>query len=427
MSVSHIVHQGDFIMFIKASEKGQALILIAFAAIGLFAFAALAIDGSRVYSDKRHAQNAADTAALAGALAYTRDNSIDDAGIGSVAQDRATSNGFDDNGTTNDVTIFVTAVPAGECPGGTQGKDVTVNIVSYVDTTIARVIGRNQLTTAVTATSRSCGYYQAPLFNGNAIVGLRPDDGGDCAFDSGQSDAAHWKIEGSGIFSNGCAHSKNSDSVTFDPGRCVSSVGAATGFGCTPQPSQPIDYPDDVLEIMPPNPCDGTAGDIGLPPPASGSTFTNGVYCISDLDAYDQEDIVLNNATLYVTDTVFDLKFAGGGGFSGTPTQSGTFSGSETYSNYYMIIAYDPTPCQAFNDHHAQVIQYRGNGNGTFTGTILAPSACLDLRGNGEASGIHTQIIGYIVSSNGNAEVYVNYQADENHLDPVYPTISVLE
>jgi len=55
----------------KLPEKGQALILVALAAIGLFAFAALAIDGSRMFSDKRHAQNAADTAALAGA-SHTR-------------------------------------------------------------------------------------------------------------------------------------------------------------------------------------------------------------------------------------------------------------------------------------------------------------------------------------------------------------------
>ncbi len=49
------------------SERGQALILITFAAIGLFAVAGLAIDGTAKYSDRRHAQNAADTAALAGA------------------------------------------------------------------------------------------------------------------------------------------------------------------------------------------------------------------------------------------------------------------------------------------------------------------------------------------------------------------------
>src|SRR5215212_2810082 len=51
-------------------ERGQALILIALAAIGLFGVTGLAIDGSARFSDRRHAQNAADAASLAGALAY---------------------------------------------------------------------------------------------------------------------------------------------------------------------------------------------------------------------------------------------------------------------------------------------------------------------------------------------------------------------
>ena len=52
-----------------SKERGQALILIALAAIGLVGIAGLAIDGSAKFSDRRHAQNAADSAALAGALA----------------------------------------------------------------------------------------------------------------------------------------------------------------------------------------------------------------------------------------------------------------------------------------------------------------------------------------------------------------------
>ena len=36
-----------------SSEKGQALIIITLAAVILFGFAALAIDGSMVFSDKR--------------------------------------------------------------------------------------------------------------------------------------------------------------------------------------------------------------------------------------------------------------------------------------------------------------------------------------------------------------------------------------
>jgi len=412
----------------KFHEKGQALILIALAAIGLFAFAALAIDGSRLYSEKRHAQNAADAAALAGALAYTRNNGISINDITGIAQNRATSNGYD-NGISNDVSISVADVTSssGGCPGNTAGKDVTVDIVTYVNTSLARVIGRNQVTTAVTATSRACGYYLAPLFNGSPIVGLNKSIS-TCAFDSGQSSAAHWRVKGGGIFSNGCAYSKHNNSVTFDPGECATSVGSSSGFTCQyeNQTSKIINYPSDVLKIMPSNPCDGDPDDIGLPPPTSGSTFTNGVYCISDFDKYDQKDIVLNNATLYVTDTDFDLRFAGGGGFSGSATTGGTYTGSEPYANYYVIIAYDSTPCESFTDHNAQVVVFRGNSSGTYSGTILAPSACLDLRGNGESSGIYTQVIGYNVSSNGNAEVYINYEEDKGHRDPVYPTISVL-
>ena len=85
-----------------SSEKGQALILITFAAIGLFAFAALAIDGSMVFSDKRHAQNAADTAALAGALAHSRGQDIS-----TTAKSRALSNGYNDDTTTNVVDVHV--------------------------------------------------------------------------------------------------------------------------------------------------------------------------------------------------------------------------------------------------------------------------------------------------------------------------------
>ena len=53
---------------INFAEKGQALVVIALAAVALFGFVALAIDGSAQYSDRRNAQNAADTAALAAAL-----------------------------------------------------------------------------------------------------------------------------------------------------------------------------------------------------------------------------------------------------------------------------------------------------------------------------------------------------------------------
>jgi len=403
------------------SEKGQALILITFGMIALIGFTALAVDGGRAFEEKRHAQNAADTAALAGALAYQRNGNIT-----TTAQERATSNGYDDNGTTNDVTVTVTNIAAGSgiCPGDAAGKEITVDIVPNTDTTFARVLGRNTMTNAVTATSRACTFIVSDPFNGAAVAGLNPSTSS-CAYDSGQSNSAHWTLKGGGIFSNGCAYSKNGGSVTLDPGECVATVGAASNFTCM-QPNQTSMALSsaDIAAMMPPNPC--TSGGIGITPTSGQTTFTNGVYCISDLDALDKKDIVLNNATLYVTDLDFGLKFAGGGGFNGSPTISGTYTGSDTYAGYYMIIAHNPSkPCTAFNAKGVQTMQLRGNSGGTFSGTILAPSACLDIRGNGEPSGINTQIIGWMVSSNGNAEVYINYNPNPDLMTPIDPTITL--
>src|SRR5215510_5724948 len=83
-------------MSYKKSEKGQALVLIALAAVGLFGFAALSIDGGMVFSDKRHAQNAADTAALAAALARVRAQSNPDSAAKLAGEARAITNGYGD-------------------------------------------------------------------------------------------------------------------------------------------------------------------------------------------------------------------------------------------------------------------------------------------------------------------------------------------
>src|SRR5215211_1320151 len=96
----------------KLAERGQALILIALAAIGLFGMAGLAIDGSAKFSDRRHAQNAADTAALAAALAKVQaqkqgsSNGAIQTALTLAALDRAASNGYDDNLVTNNVEVY---------------------------------------------------------------------------------------------------------------------------------------------------------------------------------------------------------------------------------------------------------------------------------------------------------------------------------
>jgi hypothetical protein len=144
------------------------------------------------------------------------------------------------------------------------------------------------------------------------------------------------------------------------------------------------------------------------------------------MDALDKKDIVLNNATLYVTDTNFRLMFTGQGGFSGYATQSGTFTGSDIYDGYFLVVAMHSPPCTDFN-HGDQALLIRGNSGQDITGTILAPSACLDLRGTSDGHAMNSQIIGYTVSSNGDATLRVNFTASDNHLELVEPSTTMLK
>src|SRR5688500_9408274 len=132
-------------MYHKKSEKGQALVIIALAVVGLVAFTALAIDGGMVFSDRRHAQNAADTAAFAAALAKIR--TPDYAPSSPTAQrqaaidaglDRADSNGYDNNGTTNVVEVHMPPIS-----GSYVGNDdyIQVIITSHVRMMFARIVG----------------------------------------------------------------------------------------------------------------------------------------------------------------------------------------------------------------------------------------------------------------------------------------------
>jgi hypothetical protein len=184
-------------------------------------------------------------------------------------------------------------------------------------------------------------------------------------------------------------------------------------------------------ELMPPNPCTGAissgryAGGGKVPSSAQltddPAVFENDIYCIADFDALDDKHISLDNATLYVTDLNFDMRFNGGGdsGFFGTATTSGVYQG------YYIIIKFSNNKTAA--DACNQYFDFRGNGNLGLTGTFLAPSTCVDYRGNSTGTSIQSQMVFYKFTGNGNSAIDVTYDQAKNHLIPVSPSISLLE
>jgi hypothetical protein len=171
-----------FIMFINVSERGQALIIIAVAVIGLFSLAALAIDGSRVFSNRRHAQNAADTAVLAAALAKIRGQDYVQA-----AESRAASNGYSNDDENTTVTVRLCSEEGVSCEGlredANKDEYIQVEITSILPSTFAKILGRESFTNTVSAVARvhgSASQTSGSLFGGAALVSTRGGNYNQC-------------------------------------------------------------------------------------------------------------------------------------------------------------------------------------------------------------------------------------------------------
>jgi Flp pilus assembly protein TadG len=414
----------------RSLEKGQALILIVFGIIALIGMTGLAIDGGSAYSDRRNAQNAADTAALAAALAQARGGNIN-----SAATDRATNNGYDNNGTSNTVTVASTASPSGACPATTTGLDITVTITSTINTSFAQIIGIPHVTNTVLATARSCGSLYAPISVGNAVVGLDPNG---TAFEAKGNPT--FNVTGGGIFSNSAADCKGSAGVTAPS---LTSVGPTTGCSngipiinqnqSNAQLSSSL-----ILALMPPTPtCDGTAvenpagsgnwymdpnhyggihgskvafdthADMVFHDATSTGTATPGLYCITNSPGNIHGNISGDQVTFYSALSNFNVNFNGGGSLTASAPQNWGY-----YSGVLFFLA--PQTDSSGNLLNTQIIELHGNGNAGITGSILAPSAQIGMWGNSGTNGDNTQIVGYDVTAHGGSTIDDNYNSNRN-------------
>src|SRR5688572_26364962 len=195
----------------KGQERGQALVIIALAAVGLFGFSALAIDGSRVFSDRRNAQNAADTSALSAALAKIRQEDYV-----SAAEARAADNGYPKDAIRTDVEVNLcnvtglnppcqgipteTSTPptAEELELTNEANYIQVKITSILPATFARIVGRNEFTNILTAIAYAGPVEPKPLVDGYALAAMERVDWD--AIQAGGS--VTLQVHNSGIFSN---------------------------------------------------------------------------------------------------------------------------------------------------------------------------------------------------------------------------------
>jgi hypothetical protein len=438
-------------------ERGQALIVIALAAVVLFGFLALAIDGSVKFADKRHAQNAADTAALAGALALVNDKTSVTCGTLEEWQCdallRAEDNGYDDF-TNNEVWVIKCSDPLDERDGapldcGPYEGDpdhISVIILSHINTTFAKVMGFHQLHNLVQATT----YWnkRGPLYDGNLIIALKREKctgsgaNGNIALGTsgGSGSDAVINLIGGGAFVNsggsdcgmeimgcptitinaGVLSSVGDGNINMDVGSQTCSAKLTLPgptYNQDPYPFEPEmpDAPDACgYSPMAYSSHSGTNTTTlyqgyytEFPPKGSKQdavydtiVLSPGIYCLdTDLSLTNNQSITGEDVLIYLK-TGHEFSIQGG-----TLSLNGRDDGA--YKGYVIIIDSDFTG-QSPN------CMINGSADATLTGTVFAPYCDIEIDGGGRTGSLSAQIIGYTVKITGSQTVNLYYDPEES-------------
>jgi len=389
--------------------RGQALILIALAAVALVGMVGLVVDGGRAFLDRRKAQNAADAAALASAYARIKGNEdMVSAALGSAAE-----NGYNNDGKTNVVELY--SPPKDGAHTG-DVEYIQIIITSNLNTYFARVIGRQKITTIVEATTRTKSAEIKELLNGQAVVSLAPASNCFNQLSFWVHGEATLDITGGGIFVNSnnksCALlEQGSGSIRLSEGYSIDVVGNASIQKTrliTPDVTvgaAPISYPPPFF--MPKVGCnkeaevslDGTSMSSGswnaeFPPPGV-THLDGGVYCL-DHGINITGNLEGHNIVLKVSDG--EVHFSHTADILLDAPNAGDHAG---------LLLYLPM------DNHSKVVLNGGAGS-VIKGTILAPASPIIIKGMESVRGFHSQIIGYTIEADGNSNVVIVYNKDQN-------------
>ncbi len=433
------------------SESGQALVLIALALVVLLGFTALAVDGGMVYSDRRHAQNAADAASLAGGgiVAQNMENnhvtygnfncaassltSAMSAGR-AAAVNRAASNDFTiDQNITDKHGVTTTC---GQFDNGSwieRYVDVRVLISDTTPTSFAHFVYPGVLRNQVEAVTRVRP--RAALALGHSVVGLNPTQ--DC---NGNQNGVLFSgnntviVTGGGIFSNGCL-SGNGNSLNVEVyGGDIVHVGELETnhvgtFSPHPDFGDGLTLPDYSMGY--PIPDCSQVPHYGSPSTAyrnnAGGNIPPGNYSQIKMN----DAVTLEGGGLYCLYGDFDagnndLSVHQSGGKDGVTIYMYSGSFNTTGGGVVVLSAPPPSPDPSpaipglliyMRQGNTGLVKLRGNSDSVYVGTIYAPSGRIDVAGAaslppGETAGFNTQLIANNIEVGGNA--YINVNFDEN-------------
>ena len=428
----------------KQSESGQVMAFLAIVFVVVVVIAALAIDGGMLFSDRRHAQNAADASSLAGgsgAAYYMRLSNVNynafvcgtsgATNTASAAETAAiTHAALNDYVIDTDITDNHGVTVACEINdlGSYEDKhlDIITKITRDTATNFAHLIYDGPWRNEVEAITRI--YPPAPLAFGKAIIAL--NNSGCSGNTNGVifSGSSNTTVTGGGVWSNGCLTGNGTSfNVTVNNGG-VGFAGTSTGTltNINPSPQHiPSELPDYSTVVNEPD-CSGLPNRTV--PKTSPATIEAGIY---DEIKWTGGDLTLNPGLYCVTGSKGIS--INGGSVQGNGVTIFLQSGGVTINGNVSPVdirapeeAPDPSPAIPgilfyLANGNTNTISVTGNSTSFYLGTVYAPDGDLYFSGaSGTDPTFNTQLIGNNVEVSGGATIDINFNDDENFEKPPY-------
>jgi Flp pilus assembly protein TadG len=401
------------------SERGQAIILIVLSIVGLLGLTALAVDGGNAYSERRRAQNAADTAVLDAALAKLRGQNLYTEGLARAASNKYVDADPTAASSSPDVNVEIYNPPiTGPYTG--NAEYVQARITATVNTYFGKVVGIDTVTNKVEAVARAKPPIITPPFNGNAIVALSPDDCHALVYQGN----ANTHVTGGGLFTNSSCPSSaffNNSSAGSLTAPCLQAVGGIVynpgainvPAGCINTGVPPLPEP-----VYPDPTCSGPAtknsnvlspGTVPGNFPPTGVTHLNpGIYCVGGNFRLNAGDTLIGNGVLIRVEG--DVRLNGGAHLELSAPTSGPFTG---------LLLFLP-------EGNTNEVVFNGDSSSTFSGSILAPSSTVTIDGTG-ALGLNGQVVGFTVTLSGTSGITINYNASTGYQPPEQPAVQLVQ
>lgn len=386
----------------RKSESGQALVLIMFAVVGLLGFSALAIDLGWVLSERRQAQNAADGAAYAAAMAAINTQ----AGVSpqAAALTQAQEFGYDN------VQVTVNHPPAS---GPYQNDPLYYQVL--IDTEVQPVFshlvfdGMQKITVEAVVRAQTPSSPSA----GNAIHATKANGAG-ITFSGNVS----VEVSGGNIYALDDMVKNGNGSVQVNDGQILA-YGTWSGHTSNVDPypvTGPANVSRQIIEPIDPPNCAIPYGTMNN----ATETMTHGRFPAgTKLNGGDWEmepglycfegDFTVNgNVTVTGTDVMIvmlsgKLKFNGNGAVNLTRPSA---ANSANHIPWGGMLLYA---------HPGSEIQINGTNGSVYSGTVFAPDSHCDIGGTADTYGIHANLICYDFTFHGNPLIDIVYKVEENY------------